>query len=120
LRIAETAVVRDGRTRCRCVIAQNSRPPQLSQWNGHVEASLTASIAIIAALLAGCAANGSTKLVDHVNQNPDASRDLKAGTLYGERDYNTSSSALHGVFAAMTPKQIYAISDETLAEIKQR
>jgi hypothetical protein len=47
-------------------------------------------------------------------------RDLMAGTLYGERAYNTSSSAMHGVFAAMTPKQIYAIADETLAQIKQR
>jgi hypothetical protein len=47
-------------------------------------------------------------------------RDLKVGTLYGEREYNTSSSAWHGVFAAVTPKQIYAIADETLAEIKRR
>jgi hypothetical protein len=47
-------------------------------------------------------------------------RDLKAGALYGERAYNTSSSAMHGVFAAVTPKQIYAIADETLAEIKRR
>ena len=47
-------------------------------------------------------------------------RDLKAGALYGERAYNTSSSAVHGVFAAVTPKQIYAIADETLAEIKRR
>jgi len=47
-------------------------------------------------------------------------RDLKAGMLYGERTYNTSSSAVHGVFAAVTPKQIYAITDETLSEIKRR
>ena len=47
-------------------------------------------------------------------------RDLKAGGLYGERAYNTSSSAAHGVFAAVTPKQIYAIADETLSEIKRR
>ncbi len=47
-------------------------------------------------------------------------RDLKGGTLYGERAYNTTSSALHGVFAAVTPKQIYAIADETLSELKRR
>lgn len=47
-------------------------------------------------------------------------RDLKTGTLFGERNYNTSSSAGHGVFAAVTPKQIYAIADETLAEIWPR
>jgi len=47
-------------------------------------------------------------------------RDLKTGTLYGERSYNTSSSAGHGIFAAVTPKQIYAIADEALGEIKGR
>ena len=46
-------------------------------------------------------------------------RDLATGKLYGERAYNTSSSAWGGVFSAMTPKQIYALADEIIAEIKQ-
>jgi hypothetical protein len=46
-------------------------------------------------------------------------RDLATGKLYGERAYNTSSSAWGGVFAAMTPKQIYALADEIIKEIKQ-
>jgi hypothetical protein len=47
-------------------------------------------------------------------------RDLKTGRLYGERTYNTSSSAWHGVFAATTPKQIYAIADQALDELRRR
>ncbi len=47
-------------------------------------------------------------------------RDLATGKLLGERDYNTRSSAMHGVFAAMTPKQMYAVADEILREMKQR
>lgn len=47
-------------------------------------------------------------------------RDLQSGKLYGERSYNTSSSAMQGVFAPVTPKQIYALADEALAEIKRR
>jgi hypothetical protein len=46
-------------------------------------------------------------------------RDLATGKLHGERAYNTSSSAWGGVFAAMTPKQIYALADEIIGEIKQ-
>jgi hypothetical protein len=46
-------------------------------------------------------------------------RDLATGKLYGERAYNTSSSAWGGVFSAMTPKQIYALADEIIREIKQ-
>ncbi len=46
-------------------------------------------------------------------------RDLATGKLYGERAYNTSSSAWGGVFSAMTPKQIYALTDEIIGEIKQ-
>lgn len=46
-------------------------------------------------------------------------RDLATGKLYGERAYNTSSSAWGGVFAAMTPKQIYALADEIVGEIKR-
>jgi len=45
-------------------------------------------------------------------------RDLGTGSVLGERSYNTSSSAGHGVFAAVTPKQIYAIADDTMAEVK--
>ena len=46
-------------------------------------------------------------------------RDLATGKLYGERAYNTTSSAWGGVFAAMTPKQIYALADEIVDEIKR-
>lgn len=46
-------------------------------------------------------------------------RDLATGKLHGERAYNTSSSAWGGVFAAMTPKQIYALTDQIIGEIKQ-
>ena len=44
--------------------------------------------------------------------------DLNDGALFGEHALNTSSSAWHGVFAAMTPKQIYAIADEVIREMK--
>ena len=47
-------------------------------------------------------------------------RDLKTGALYGERSYNTTSSAWQGVFSAVTPKQLYAIADEVLGEIRRR
>ena len=47
-------------------------------------------------------------------------RSLRDGTTFGEQAYNTSSSAWHGVFAAMTPKQIYAIADEVIREMKTR
>jgi Domain of unknown function (DUF4410) len=46
-------------------------------------------------------------------------RDLATGKLHGERTYNTTSSAWGGVFAAVTPKQIYALADEIIDEIKQ-
>jgi hypothetical protein len=46
-------------------------------------------------------------------------RDLATGKVYGERAYNTTSSAWGGVFAAVTPKQIYALADEIIKEIKQ-
>jgi hypothetical protein len=46
-------------------------------------------------------------------------RDLATGKLHGERAYNTSSSAWGGVFSAMTPKQIYALADEILGEVKK-
>ena len=47
-------------------------------------------------------------------------RNLRDGATFGEQSYNTSSSAWHGVFAAMTPKQIYAIADEVIREMKTR
>ena len=47
-------------------------------------------------------------------------RNLRDGATFGEQAYNTSSSAWHGVFAAMTPKQIYAIADEVIREMKTR
>lgn len=47
-------------------------------------------------------------------------RDLRTGKVYGERAYNTSSNAWQGVFAAVTPKQIYALVDEMLVEIQRR
>lgn len=46
--------------------------------------------------------------------------DLNDGAPFGEQAYNTSSSAWHGVFAAVTPKQIYAIADEVIREMKGR
>lgn len=46
-------------------------------------------------------------------------RDLATGKLYGERTYNTTSSAWHGVFAAVTPKQIYTLADQLLLEMKR-
>lgn len=45
-------------------------------------------------------------------------RDLPSGAVFGERAYNTSSSATQGVFSAVTPKQIYALADLALAEIR--
>ena len=47
-------------------------------------------------------------------------RSLADGATFGEQAYNTGSSASHGVFAAMTPKQIYAIADEVIREMKAR
>jgi hypothetical protein len=46
--------------------------------------------------------------------------DLNDGVMFGEQAYNSSSSAWHGVFAAMTPKQIYAIADEVIRQMKSR
>lgn len=47
-------------------------------------------------------------------------RDLSTGTTYGERHYNTSSSAGQGVFAPVTPKQLYAISEDVLRQMQGR
>ncbi|HVG03512.1 MAG TPA: hypothetical protein VM937_01090 [Burkholderiaceae bacterium] len=46
--------------------------------------------------------------------------DLKSGASYGERVYNTSSSAWQGIFSAMTAKQIEAICKEIVTEITAR
>jgi hypothetical protein len=47
-------------------------------------------------------------------------RDLSSGTAYGERHYNTSSSAGQGIFAPVTPKQLYAISEDVLGQMNGR
>jgi hypothetical protein len=47
-------------------------------------------------------------------------RDLSTGAAYGERNYNTSSSAGQGVFAPVTPKQLYAISEDVLSQVQGR
>lgn len=44
--------------------------------------------------------------------------DLTTGAEYGERTYNTSSSAWQGVFSAVTDKQVRAICDEIILEIR--
>ncbi len=46
--------------------------------------------------------------------------DLKSGASYGERVYNTSSTAWQGIFSAMTAKQIEAICNEIVTEITTR
>ena len=46
-------------------------------------------------------------------------RDLKTGQPYGERSYDMTSSAWQGIFAPTTPKQIYTLVDEIIAEMKR-
>jgi hypothetical protein len=43
--------------------------------------------------------------------------DLNNGTMFGERLYNTTSSAWGGVFAKMTPQQVDAIASTVFAEL---
>ena len=43
--------------------------------------------------------------------------DLNEGKAFGERVYNTSSSAWGGVFAKMTPQQIDAIASKVFGEL---
>jgi hypothetical protein len=43
--------------------------------------------------------------------------DLNNGTVFGERLYNTSSSAWGGVFAKMTPQQVDAIATKVFGEL---
>jgi hypothetical protein len=45
-------------------------------------------------------------------------RDLQTGEPYGERSYNTSSTAWEGVFSAMTEKQVRAVCEAIVGEIK--
>jgi hypothetical protein len=44
-------------------------------------------------------------------------RDLNTGQVWGERHYDTSSSAWQGVFAPMTDKQVHAICKEIVATL---
>ena len=44
-------------------------------------------------------------------------RDLQSGRAFGNRKYNTSSTAWQGVFSAMTSKQVEAISKEIVSEV---
>ena len=44
--------------------------------------------------------------------------DLKVGSSFGSRDYNTTSSAWHGIFAKMTPQQVDAIATQVFNELK--
>jgi len=46
--------------------------------------------------------------------------DLQAGRDLGTRKYTSSSSALHGVFAAMTERQLEVISTEIVKEVAGR
>lgn len=43
--------------------------------------------------------------------------DLNDGTVFGERLYNTTSSAWGGVFAKMTPQQVDVIASKVFAEL---
>jgi hypothetical protein len=43
--------------------------------------------------------------------------DLNDGTSFGERAYNTSSTAWAGVFGKMTPQQVDAIAERVFAEL---
>ena len=47
-------------------------------------------------------------------------RDLNDGKVLGQEAYNTTSSAKQGIFSAVTPKQIYAIADEVIRDMKAR
>ena len=46
--------------------------------------------------------------------------DLNAGAGFGDRAYNTSSSAWAGVFGKMTPQQVDSIASQVFDEIKPR
>jgi hypothetical protein len=46
-------------------------------------------------------------------------RDLKTGESWGERSYDTSSTAWQGVFSAMTDKQVRAICKEIVTDLSK-
>jgi len=46
--------------------------------------------------------------------------ELPSGTPVGKRKYATSSSAMQGVFAPMTERQLQGISEEIVREVSQR
>lgn len=52
-----------------------------------------------------------------VNSSADFS-DLKSGSLIGTRTYDTSSSAWEGAMSAMTKKQVQAIAQQIISDIK--
>jgi hypothetical protein len=43
---------------------------------------------------------------------------LRDGTVFGEQQYNTSSSAGSGIFAKVTPQQVDAIGNEVFRDLK--
>ena len=45
--------------------------------------------------------------------------DLRSGSSFGKRKYNSSSSAWEGIFSAMTDKQLLAICTEIVGEVKK-
>ena len=47
-------------------------------------------------------------------------RDLNTGDVWGERQYDTASSAWQGVFAPMTDKQVHAICKEIVTTLSNR
>ncbi len=82
---------------------------------------------VLSFLLGGCAATvkktgdaapikvgaGATKsIVLAITGGKDAFRDLNTGEVWGERHYDTSSTAWQGVFSPMTDKQVRAICKE--------
>jgi hypothetical protein len=46
--------------------------------------------------------------------------DLKTGELMGERSYSSASRGIQGVFAPMTDRQVRAMANQIVAEIKSR
>ena len=44
-------------------------------------------------------------------------RDLQNGDLWGERDYDTTSTAWEGIFSAMTDKQVRAICQQIVIDL---
>ena len=45
---------------------------------------------------------------------------LNGGAVFGERSYNTSSSAWGGVFSKMTPQQVDSIATQVFGELARR